>query len=662
MITARSSSVFFATISVLALVVGGLLAPEIKDLVLNFDPLKETASNLLSPFSLARSLILPLGALVALGLTVGPGAALAAGLWGVRDMRITLIQGFGLSVSLVPIILSVMHSLGMSHSMLTLSFAVILVSLMGIFVAYRRPRDELAPIGKEGFVDIGLAIALLLAIVYILAPKLALEAFNSDGLHMLTTARRLIEANTPFWPPDSAYLNEYPDLRTFAPNYPIVWFVLLWGEHEFSARVLFVPIVFVLFLAILSLSDSRDGRGLGVFDRIIFALSMIVFSVSYAYSASYEIYSDIALPLIRESFFCFALLSAVLFCVRRNMASSCLFGILATLTIPTGGALVLATIGLIAVLHRSEPESKVGLAAMLATLSTLALTLVLPILFQKLSWSMPGQEFSSVGILGRLRYISLSDWEDFLFVLVPVSIVPIAAIVLFLRRGDRVGITLTLVGVSYFLFFYIQAFQSMLHHFMPAALLLLAAFWRFRALDARPLWPLRVALGVGLVASLALAWPATLVLEHRPQILAKRILVDASLREDFSARTILDLGSAINEAIPVVPYAERFERGVPANEGEVLGYYARRTTGRDEPPFLRLGRPAAGVGEGAVRSVVVEYADKAAIQAELAKFGHATRHAPAIGARPEKVFRREEAVAEQADRLIDIKRLIPGRR
>jgi hypothetical protein len=105
-------------------------------------------------------------------------------------------------------------------------------------------------------------------------------------------------------------------------------------------------------------------------------------------------------------------------------------------------------------------------------------------------------------VLRYFAFLQVTDWRRLEFAVVPAGILPAFALLAW-RRHDEAARAMTIVTVTYFLFFYVQAYSA-LHHYVPAMLLPLAVFWR--DVLSRPPAGRRWLLAATAVAGLAALW------------------------------------------------------------------------------------------------------------------------------------------------------------
>ena len=217
-------------------------------------------------------------------------------------------------------------------------------------------------------------------------------------------------------------------------------------------------------------------RSLGLVERALTWLALLVFSVVLAFSVTYSPYSaDIALPATQDTLFIVCILGFILSFVRGDVGWLLLFLSLGYLSLPTGALLVALWLGAVLLVWRPRPWRLVGLTAA-ALAGWMVISFVAPPILRAANLPPPGGEYGPLGLLRYLAFLQWNDWRRILFVAVPVGILPALSLLLW-RRQDQVARALTLVTVAYFLFFFFQAY-TVLHHFIPAMVLPLVVFWR----------------------------------------------------------------------------------------------------------------------------------------------------------------------------------------
>jgi hypothetical protein len=306
------------------------------------------------------------------------------------------------------------------------------------------------------------ASGLVVVLMVVLLPKFFWENFNPDGLEAMECGRLLMRQVLPVWEPTTE-LHGFPGITTIAFLYPVNWFVELFGPYEIAARLPFLLYLSVLFLTIVGLIETDMPRRLGVLTEGIIALSLATFTVTMAYSASYDPYcADIAQPAARATLLMVFFLAAFQAYWTSRMGRFMLFGSLTFLTSPSGSVLLglMGAAGF--VLEPTERWRRVRLLAV-----TAGLCVVLAV-----GWRLAagGSEHSPDSLLRRLLYLKLTDFRRVAFLIVPCGFLPAIGLLWF-RGQDAAGRTLTLVCLVYFAFF------------APVMILPVVVFWRMALRD-----------------------------------------------------------------------------------------------------------------------------------------------------------------------------------
>jgi hypothetical protein len=208
----------------------------------------------------------------------------------------------------------------------------------------------------------------------------------------------------------------------------------------------------------------------------------------------------------RETLALVCFLGYILFFVESRPWLMLAAGVMTHLVIPTGGLWLLLWPAAVILLWRPVPWRMLVWAGAILALAG-SISILLPRLIGVLGLPFPGNEFGADNIVTRLRFVSFEDWGRVAFWAVPVGILP-ALFLLTWRWQDRLSRALTLVAVVYFLFFYVQAYRVLLHHFIPAMIPPLIVMWRSPLMqDARLAVPLRGLAAALLAVSAWLSWP-----------------------------------------------------------------------------------------------------------------------------------------------------------
>jgi len=410
------------------------------------------------------------------------------------------------------------------------------------------------------------------ALFALFAPKLHWESFNGDGVHAFESIRLLLVQPVPFWPEAAGDIRGFPGLTSMLFTFPGAWFVRLLGENEGAARVSVALYLAGVFGGVAALVEHARGA-LRASEAWLIWGALALYLLVMAFSASYDPYSaDIALPATQDTLLVACVLGSIVAALRNERAWTALFTALAYTSLPSG--LMLLGMWLVAAWLCVRPRPTAGLVALgLALVACAAATRVAPPLLDALGLPRPGGEYES--LLSRFAYLQVADVRRALFALAPCGLVPGLALLAW-RHFDGVSRALALVALGYFAFFYVQAYVS-LHHFVPAMLLPLAAFWRsgFAASpSSAPRARLAVAAGLGL--SLWLSWPAS----WTPLVHARRIgeRLHAQVEGyERSAPASLAAASALRQLFPP-GLAPQVPSETYGGSPYIWNHYAQRTS------------------------------------------------------------------------------------
>lgn len=465
-------------------------------------------------------LLTPLATLAAAMMFMAPGLMLAAAVGRQKGLAFWLIAGFGFSVAAITLATTVLQAAtgnvlkGWDFWLLVVSVGMIAFGALaarvlgGGGIALRPGKD------RE---DIAVALMLFLGCLILLSPKFYWENFTGDGHGALQFARLFIHRLWPFWPPEAGVIAQAPNLSMVLFIAPESWFVRLWGETEFAVRAPYLLYLALLYPVLAGLIRTGRTALLRLPDHLLIAGALAVYTVTIIYSGGYNPYfGDSPMPAARETLAIAMFFGFVLALAENRFAMMLATGVMAAITIPTGGL----WLGLVALATwvvwpktpqmgsaQSERGQRVRRAFVVIGL-VLIIGGVVPKLGGLFGLPYPDDgEFGPRAIINRLRYVVLTDWQRLMFVIVPCGIVPILAMFTW-RRQDAVARVLVLASVVFFVFFYVQGYRVLLHHFAPVMLVPLVVFWRSPLLEAGPLAvPLRPVAGLGIIAALWLAWP-----------------------------------------------------------------------------------------------------------------------------------------------------------
>ncbi len=448
----------------------------------------------------------PLVTLAASVLLLAPGLILALALGRGQSLDRWVIYGFGLSLVVLAALTSVLTAAGAAPSGRGFSTLLVGLSLGGLAaLAWTRPSVLAKHPSGPGAGTLATYLVPGLLLVAFLAPKFLWESFNGDGAHAFEASRLLLHEPLPFWDPAAGAVSRFPGLTTMLFAFPASWFMRLFGEVEAAVRLPFVLHLTALYAALCAVARAGRESGLLAADRWLVWLGLSAYAFVMAFSATYNPYhADIALPGAQDTLFLACFLGFVYAFVEEDRPGVVLFLALTITALPSWVALVGLWLLAVVLVWRPIPWRRLAFAAGLCVVAVLALA-VLPRVLARLSLPAPGAEHSSGELLERLLFLRLTDWQRWLFLVVPGGILPALYLIAW-KRQDRLARALTVVAVGYFLFFYVQAFTS-LHHFLPAAVIPLAVLWRDGAEGAERRRLRGAALALGVVA-LVLALPA----------------------------------------------------------------------------------------------------------------------------------------------------------
>jgi len=457
--------------------------------------------------ALALYIITPLTALATTIFFLAPGLILSAVFGRDKGVALWFLSAFATAIAvLVAVTTAFQLATGIiptGHGFFALVLATDLACLLIAGLRLSMGQDlRLKLAGQEA--DIWMALGLFWACLVLMAPKFYWENFSGDGSGSLQFSRLFIHTLWPFWPDTAGVIKQQPGLTSVIFVIPDSWFVRLWGETEFSVRLPHMMALALLYPQITAL--IRWGRPMarlrGV-DHLLLGATLYLYSLSVIYSGGYHAwFGDSPMPAVRETLAMVCFLGYLVAFVEDRRVLMLVAGLMAHLSLPTGGLFLLLWPVAVAVVWRPIPRGQLIFAAGLVVVAGLV-TNIVPAVVSLAGLPIPGEEFGASGVLQRLRYISFTDWNRFAFLAVPVGILPALSLFTW-RRQDQMARALTLVTVVFFFFFYFQAYRVLLHHFIPVVFLPLIVLWRSPLMAGRGA---RWLVAAGLLASLWLAWP-----------------------------------------------------------------------------------------------------------------------------------------------------------
>lgn len=456
----------------------------------------------------AVSLGLPLIVLSATLLVLGPGLVWTAAFGRAGRTARWLVESFVVALALVSTVAACVDALGRPLVGPGFAGACLALTALGALVLRTRARAGLPGLEPGALGRLLWILAPPALLVAVAAPKLLWEDFNGDGAHAFEAARLALRRPLPFWDAAHGPVANFPGLTSVLFLYPMSWFVRLFGENEAAARLIAAPFLALFVAATLWFAEGRTADRLRGWELAGLWLAVSVYALVMATSATYSPYNaDVALPLTQDTLVVAAFVAFAAALLERSLGWAFVFAAASWLTAPNGPFLLLAFAPAAFLALRPRPWSTVAwtAAAVLAcALGARGLTALLALLEQP----TPGGEYAGESLASRFKFLLLTDWKRFLFVLLPCGLTACALPLRWPRLDARAKLCWWVAAASFGLF-YVQAGVA-LHHFVPAMLLPLCALARFQASRERAS---RARLGWGLAAiagplvALPLVWP-----------------------------------------------------------------------------------------------------------------------------------------------------------
>jgi len=547
-----------------------------------------------SPYFIAeRALVLnffvPLSVVAIAIFFLSPGLLIAAAFDTRRDGVRWLLKGFFISLVLITLTTIVVQGVvgtvirGGAFYLIVLALMLASLGFSAFRLSKRRHGDLNFGAQRVDFVFAAVTGFLVLALM---SAKFYWENFSPDGSGVLYFTRLFINTSWPFWPADAGTIQKAPGLTSFLFALPSTWFVRLIGENEFAVRaphILYIGLLYVVLLGLIRV--GREAR-LAIGDHVLIVAALLIYTLSVIYSGGYNPYfGDSPMPGARETMVVALFLGFVYFFATRQNAMMFLTGLLGYLSLPTGGLWLLLWFMAVVVIWRPLPKNRLTLVFLLMALCALG-GMFLPYAFHALGlpYSLGG-EFNARNIINRLRYVSFIEPHRIAFWAVPLGIVPVVSLV-FWKWQDRLSKTLTLVAVVFFVFFYLQGYRVLLHHFIPAMFPPLIVMWRSDILQQADKWLIsRATIAAGLVLAVFLAFPNKPGLYTVSREIGRQIEVRGEHFEGFRSDAVDTAHDLLGDLFPI-----RYKNGAaeenffggplvwfhyarePKPEGQVINY------------------------------------------------------------------------------------------
>lgn len=503
-------------LTALAIVMAGLIVwgglGTLRDTLMQWDLGAAANPYVLPGHALSLYIVTPLVTLAASFLFLTPGLILSAvfgrekhaAAWLISALATTLVVHIAATTGFQLLTGAILKGTAYLSFILALSVLCLLIAGLRLSQgATNRLRLE------HSSRDLWIGVGLFLLCLILFAPKFYWENFTGDGSGSLQFARLYIHDLWPFWRPEAGPIKNAPGLTMVLFVFPESWFVRLFGEWEYSVRAPLLMYLGLLYPVLAQL--IRTGRehlpDLRPVDVALIVAALLLYVLANVYSGGYHVYfGDSPMPAARETLSLVVFLGYILFFIEFRPWLFVATGVMAHLVIPTGGLWLLMWPVAVFLTWRPIPWQRLFSAAGVLVVAG-AISVILPKIIGILHLPFPGDEFGSDNIVTRLRFVSFEDWSRFAFWAVPAGILP-ALFLLTWRTQDRISRALTLLTLAYFLFFYVQAYRVLLHHFIPAMIPPMIVMWRSPLMqDSRFANPLRGLAAVLLIVSAWASWP-----------------------------------------------------------------------------------------------------------------------------------------------------------
>ena len=596
------------------------------------------ATGLLAPYWMGDHagliyLWVPIVMLSASLLILAPGLLLAAAWTRTEGAGSWLLRGLALSILVVAPLTTIAQVLG--TPLLGTGFAVWLIGLAAVaaLIGWWKVGGKesfVAPLrGAGGRHAVLAALSVTLGLGALLAPKLLWESFNGDGAHAFESARLLLHAPAPFWPPEAGQMSTYPGLKTFLVSYPSSWFIRLLGPVEAAARAPYLLFLLGIYAGLLALIDLGRESSPSLLVRWMLWPGLMVFTAVMAWSATYSPYhADLALPATEDALFLAWFLGFAHAFLERRTPWIAGFLVLTYVTSPGGLVVCGLWCGAAWLVLRPRPWGPL-VTALLVLVACVLVERVAPTILSSIGLPVPGTEHDTGSLAARLRDVQWRDVRRLLYLVLPAGILP-AVMLLAWWRQDRVARVVSVTAAAQFAFFYLQARIS-LHYFAPAMVLPLVVLWRDPALSAAS-ERRNLGLAAGVLAALAL-W-LVVPPEPRPQLASRRVgeaIVDLSAGYERSAADAFHRAEILRHA-----FLSPASRTVPDSNygGSPLEwyYYAAKRVASSQANYVL--QPEAERPPEGMRLVASDSATALYVRSDSVWVVHGTLRPPAGGVAP----------------------------
>lgn len=514
----------------LIVLVAGLAAwaglPVVRQMLMLWDLGQSPNPYFIPSEALGLYVVTPLSALALSAFCLAPGLLLTAVFGRQKNLALWLLSGFGAALPLMAAA-AMAGDLALGATLTGACFLALVAALnllCLLIVAVRLAQGETLRLDLSGQAgDLWAALGLFWLVLVLMSPKFYWENFSGDGSGSLQFARNFIHTHWPFWQPEAGVIKQAPGLTSFLFVLPESWFVRVWGEWEFSVRaplLMGLALLYPILCALIRV--GRPGAVIGLPGHLLLMAALAVFAFANTYSGGYHAwFGDSPMPAARETLAMICFMGYILAFIADRRALMIAAGVMAHLSIPTGGLWLLLWPIAVVLVWRPLPRERLLWAGITLAVAA-AISIFGPMLVQLAGLPFPGDEFNAIGIIHRLRYVAFADWNRFAFLAVPVGILPALSLLLW-RRQDQIGRVLTLLTLAFFLFFYLQGYRVLMHHLIPAMIPPLVVLWRQEWMERATG---RTLAALMIVLSTWLAWPRDVGMHTHDRVFASFIATE----------------------------------------------------------------------------------------------------------------------------------------